>query len=122
MILWTGIWREFDSDERYEQYILSELQWEVELIPSHPLHAKRCRIAGWMPGYVRPGGPTKGYDHFIVYVKGDGRYAYVQLIWRRDETGAQPYSEFLDDTDAVNRFVDKWSNATATSIPPAPPL
>jgi hypothetical protein len=95
MIHWAGPWKAFERDDGY---FLRELAWELEPSPSHPLHGKPCRIAGWITGY----------DHFIVYVKGDGRYAYVQLLWRRDEDPMLPYCEFLDDTEAVSRFVDKW--------------
>jgi hypothetical protein len=98
MIHWAGPWRAFERDDAY---FLRELAWELEPSPAHPLHGKPCRIAGWIPGY----------DHFILYVKGDGRYAYVQLIWRREEDPTLPYCEFLDDTDAVSRFVDKWKRS-----------
>ena len=99
MIRWTGRWQPFPGDR--EAYFRGELEWEIEANPSHPLHGKRCRIAGWVPGY----------DHFILYLKGDGRYAYVLLIWRRDENNLLPYCEFLDDTDAVNKFLDKWEGS-----------
>ncbi|MDB5328910.1 MAG: hypothetical protein JWP03_61 [Phycisphaerales bacterium] len=99
MIRWAGQWRAFERDEGY---FLRELQWEIELNSSHPLHGKECRIAGWIPGY----------DHFILFLEGDGRYVYVLLIWRRDEDNFLPYCKFLDDTDAVSRFVDKWTEAT----------
>ena len=104
MIRWAGPWREFDGNERY---FLGELQWELEANPSHPLLGKPCRIAGWIPGY----------DHFILYLKGDGRYAYVRLLWRRDDDASLPRCDFLNDTDAVNRFLDRWGEALAQRAP-----
>lgn len=105
MIRWAGRWRAFEGDDGY---FLGELQWEIESNPLHPLYGKPCRIAGWIPGY----------DHFVLYLKGDGRYAYVLLIWRRDGDGLLPYCEFLDDTDAVSQFVEKWDAGAGGGAPP----
>jgi hypothetical protein len=103
MIRWAGLWEAFTSDD---QYLLGELTWEIGTNFAHPLHGKECRIAGWIPRY----------EHLIVYVKGDGRYAYVNLIWRRDPSNHLPICKFLRDTDAVNAFIDAWAEGNRDSV------
>jgi hypothetical protein len=94
MILWQQGWHEFDLSDK-ESYFLRELLWEIQENPKHPLYGKEARIVGW----------RRGHDDFILYLPGEGCYAYVHLTWNRETHPTFPYCQALEDIEAVNAFL-----------------
>jgi hypothetical protein len=98
MIDWREEWRAFDLPEK-EGYFLRELRWEIRTNESHVLYGKDLRIVGWIPGY----------DDFLLQLLSEDRYVYVHLTWHRENQPDFPYCELLDSVEAVNEFLEKWS-------------